>query len=389
MRRILLSSLGFLLVLGATAGAQKKPKEAAGKPVAANPLQGELDAQRAEVARLQAEIATLKEQISSQQSIFVEQTAAGNAALLALTERLAQVEGQLSDATQQEESLRASARAERLALAAEGEALYQRHCASCHGAKGDGEGVSAQFLKHPPRNFTTGTYKFRTTPSGSLALRADLLRTLRVGIPGTSMPGWGKELSARDLERLAARLESFSPRYEEEDPEEAITVPKAPEMNAELAKEGRALYLVMGCDNCHGQTGKGDGPSRALKDEAGKPMLATDFTRGVFKSGYQDEDIYRSISTGLAGTPMPSYFDAVLLDRDTLATSAKRFKGDDAKRIADYAAGQPEAAPESGDAVAERRRWALVAYLRSLSKPRGFWQRLFRDQPHRYEIPPS
>ena len=39
-------------------------------------------------------------------------------------------------------------------------------------------------------------------------------------------------------------------------------------------------------------------------------MVPADLTAGQFKSGPTVEDIYRTMTTGLSGTPMPSYRDA-------------------------------------------------------------------------------
>ena len=36
----------------------------------------------------------------------------------------------------------------------EGQALYEKECAVCHGAKGDGQGPGAKVLQVPPANFT-------------------------------------------------------------------------------------------------------------------------------------------------------------------------------------------------------------------------------------------
>jgi len=71
---------------------------------------------------------------------------------------------------------------------------------------------------------------------------------------------------------------------------------------------GREAY-VANCARCHGDTGKGDGPDS--KRMVPRPR---DFTTGVFKfrttaSGTPptDEDLYRTISYGLAGTRMPGW----------------------------------------------------------------------------------
>jgi cytochrome c553 len=68
---------------------------------------------------------------------------------------------------------------------------------------------------------------------------------------------------------------------------------------------------------CHGEQGRGDGPSApTLKDNRDLPIAATNLTRlARFKNGARPEDIYRTLVTGLAGTPMPSYADSLEPDQ--------------------------------------------------------------------------
>jgi hypothetical protein len=47
-----------------------------------------------------------------------------------------------------------------------GERRYDQHCAV--GAKGNGSGPRATELSPPPRDFTSGMYKLRSTPTGAL-----------------------------------------------------------------------------------------------------------------------------------------------------------------------------------------------------------------------------
>ncbi len=70
---------------------------------------------------------------------------------------------------------------------AQGRRIYLTHCAVCHGERGDGQGPGAARLETKPRDFTSGLFKFRSTPSGALPLDRDLYRTLSEGIHGTSM----------------------------------------------------------------------------------------------------------------------------------------------------------------------------------------------------------
>src|SRR5690349_12125065 len=71
-----------------------------------------------------------------------------------------------------------------------GKQLYLHYCSQCHGEKGDGEGYAAAHLRPRPRNFTTGKFKIRTTPTGALPTHQDLINVIRRGMPYTSMPAW-------------------------------------------------------------------------------------------------------------------------------------------------------------------------------------------------------
>ena len=73
---------------------------------------------------------------------------------------------------------------------AAGKQLYTTHCAACHGEKGDGLGIAAPYVNPRPRNLVAGRYKIRTTRSGALPTSRDLKRSIRNGVPYTSMTGW-------------------------------------------------------------------------------------------------------------------------------------------------------------------------------------------------------
>ena len=51
-------------------------------------------------------------------------------------------------------------------------------------------GTPRMHLQPRPRNFTTGKFKIRTTPSGALPTTDDLKHIIRRGMPYTSMPAW-------------------------------------------------------------------------------------------------------------------------------------------------------------------------------------------------------
>src|SRR3954469_24948992 len=71
-----------------------------------------------------------------------------------------------------------------------GKVLYEAKCSQCHGDKGDGKGVGADFFVPRPRDFTSGAFKIRSTESGELPLDPDLRGVIRQGMPYTGMPAW-------------------------------------------------------------------------------------------------------------------------------------------------------------------------------------------------------
>jgi mono/diheme cytochrome c family protein len=187
---------------------------------------------------------------------------------------------------------------------AQGRAIFQRECKMCHGGKGDGQGTGAHLLTPRPRDFTGGVFKFRSTPNGELPADDDLFRTITMGLPGSMMPSF-KELPERERWALVAVVKEFAkikkaPR--------AVSVPPEPPGSPALLEKGQKVYADLKCANCHGATGRGDGPSAlTLKSEAGVRMWATDLTQGPFRGGSEARDLYLRIATGVDGTPMPAY----------------------------------------------------------------------------------
>ncbi|MBI4636855.1 MAG: cytochrome c [Candidatus Rokubacteria bacterium] len=196
-------------------------------------------------------------------------------------------------------------------LRVRGKEAYAEHCAGCHGRAGDGNGPAATFLQPRPRDLTAGVFKFRSTPSGSLPTDGDLFRTITRGVRWTSMPTW-HEIPDKERLALVVYVKTLSRRWKDEMPEPPVSLPTPPGATPELLARGKALYHQGKCWECHGEGGKGDGPSAAqLRDDFDIPILPTDFTRGQLKGGSHVTDIYRALTAGLDGTPMPSYADAM------------------------------------------------------------------------------
>jgi mono/diheme cytochrome c family protein len=193
----------------------------------------------------------------------------------------------------------------------EGRLLYEKYCAQCHGDEGDGRGVAAAYQKPRPRDFTRGLFKVRSTPTGQLPTDEDLKRVIRQGMPYTAMPGF-PELRERQLTVLVDYLKTFYPGFAGERAEvEAIPVPRPPRVTEDSIRRGKEVYDYLGCAQCHGNTGRGDGPSApSLADDWDYHLRSANLTKPwTFRGGADRRDIYRTMMTGFNGTPMPSFED--------------------------------------------------------------------------------
>jgi cytochrome c oxidase cbb3-type subunit 2 len=194
--------------------------------------------------------------------------------------------------------------------ATRGKQLYRRYCVGCHGQKGDGQGENGVYMEPRPRDFTTGTFKCRSTPTGTLPLDTDVYATIGRGLVASSMPSWNA-LTAQERADLLAFIKDFSPRWAVEKPEPPLAIPAEPAETPESVTRGGKVYERMECWKCHGKDGSGNGPSATtLTDSKDRPIVPYDFTKGTrFKCGRTNQDLYKIFMTGLDGTPMPSFKD--------------------------------------------------------------------------------
>jgi DMSO reductase family type II enzyme heme b subunit len=216
-----------------------------------------------------------------------------------------------------------------------GQELYDAYCARCHGFDGDGKGEASNFTYPTPRDFTSGMYKFRSTPSGDPPTDDDLKRSILVGFPGTSMFGWEGKFSDEDLEALIEYLKYFEEETFEIETE-AIEIGEPPPVTDELMATGMEVFQKAKCWECHGKYGRGDGEKGwqpNFKDDWGDKIWPTNLAHAwELRNGASLEDLFRSIGTGLDGTPMPSFYDT----------------------------------------YSEEQRWGLTYYLKSLQIERKF-----------------
>jgi mono/diheme cytochrome c family protein len=231
---------------------------------------------------------------------------------------------------------------------AQGSQLYRRHCLHCHGLTGDGHGPTAPWVNPHPRDYRPGKFKFVSVLTGDSAKpkRSDLLRTLRQGVEGTSMPSFGL-LESEELESLVSYVIHLSMRGQVElavmtgllkDKSQAagkiaseikgdeIGLPTVVQdwLDAENAKqpipympypinddneEERHASITRGfklfienCITCHKDYGR---QSNYKFDAWNTIVRPRDLTLGVYRGGRRPIDIYWRIRGGIKAGAMP------------------------------------------------------------------------------------
>ena len=203
-----------------------------------------------------------------------------------------------------------------------GEWVYRGLCIGCHGVNGDGNGAVWELadvyapehkLPRRPRDFTEAVFKLRSTPSGSFPTDVDLFKSISRGlVADNDMPSF-KFLPERDRWAVVAYIKTLSPRWEDEAEfqEDPIAIAEPPLPEPSMLTAGKDVYARMQCAECHGPVGKGDGPSApGLEDDSGLPIVPRDFTDAAqFVGDSSPKGVYQTFTTGLDGTPMPSFAD--------------------------------------------------------------------------------
>ena len=189
-----------------------------------------------------------------------------------------------------------------------GKLLYVDKCAHCHGVEGAGDGDAAENLLPRPRDFTSGLYKIRSTESGNLPTDQDLYEVISNGMPGSSMPAWDKLLSEDERWSLVAHIKTFFEGFEGPSPR-VIDLSDKVSYSEESVAKGKEFYAKLGCVECHGALGRGDGTSAPdLTDEWGFRSWPANMEHSWnFRGGSATEDIFKRFIGGIAGSPMPAF----------------------------------------------------------------------------------
>lgn len=221
-----------------------------------------------------------------------------------------------------------------------GAALYKQRCAVCHGEQGAGDGPAAERMYPKPRDFTLGLFKYKTSPGTQLPRDKDLFDAIKFGLRGTGMPAWESLLSDEQIKSLIPVVKGFDTtaswapegaadadfdedgRYAKSDFRQVTDVEPLEGRVAfgeDSAAKGKPIFEKV-CGECHGKRGRGNITSgKRLKDDWGNRLWPRDLTKPwtyrVSEVAGKDEKardatierIYRRLSIGIPGTPMPAH----------------------------------------------------------------------------------
>jgi mono/diheme cytochrome c family protein len=245
----------------------------------------------------------------------------------------------------------------------EGSRLYRIQCLHCHGLPGDGRGPTAFWVNPHPRDYRQGLFKFISSKSrGTKPRREDLLRTLRQGIDGSSMPSFGL-LTNDELEAIVSYVIHLSLRGEIEysyiqdvlatastevdSPDDRLigygnywllaqkndslmTPPPYPYVDPptndteknelkEAVQRGYRFFTDTkegGCISCHTDFGR---KAKFRYDQWGTMVRPADVTTGIYRGGRRPIDLYWRVAGGIPGSGMAAF-------GDRLAEEAQKFE---------------------------------------------------------------
>ena len=162
----------------------------------------------------------------------------------------------------------------RMANLAEGRALYEKSCASCHGPSGKGDGSAGRGMNPPPPAVGDEVAMRDVTP-------ATMYRIVSVGIGGTPMTGFASSMTPDERWNIVSYLVSLRA-----DPRKI--------------SEGEGLY-TQNCVQCHGALGAGDGAFAQNLSRVPQEIGAFSW-----QAGRNDLDLASVVRDGMPGTAMPA-----------------------------------------------------------------------------------
>ena len=207
---------------------------------------------------------------------------------------------------------------------AQGKAVYDASCASCHGALGMGDGPASKGMEPAPPALGDAEAMFGVSP-------ALMYRVASVGIANTPMPSFA-HLSVEQRWNVVSYINSL----------------RAPEPKR-LEGEGR---FVQNCIGCHGPDAEGRGTLAAALTR-----LPPEIGSFAWQAERSDEQIAKAIREGVAGSAMPAFRN--LTDAEATAIVAHLRAIAVANPVAPAVLANASAQAKSGEETAARVRQML------------------------------
>jgi mono/diheme cytochrome c family protein len=238
-----------------------------------------------------------------------------------------------------------------------GSSIYRHQCLHCHGLSGDGHGPTSPWVNPHPRDYRPGSFKFTSSKQdeGEREPRKyDLIRTIREGIEGASMPSFrlipddqidalasyvihlslrgqtefyvirtaidgGLDTSLPVPERIKSAVEdalaNFAGRWQTAEKSliqpDTIPASMSDKEMAESVARGWDLFRKPGpasCISCHMDYGR---QSAYKYDEWGTVVRPIDVTQGIYRGGRRPIDLFWRIHSGIKGTGMTAFGGSV------------------------------------------------------------------------------
>jgi mono/diheme cytochrome c family protein len=165
-------------------------------------------------------------------------------------------------------------------------------------------GMTEPYLDPAPRDLSKGSF-LATKP------RERLINSIEDGVPGTSMPDWGKVLTAQQID---GTLDYVFATFVQDKAAKPIDhhMPAANPVadSAESRSRGEATFMAR-CTGCHGKKADGKGPNSI--DISPHPR---NLRNAYFVHALADQRMLDSILYGVRGTAMPSWIEYGLSQKD-------------------------------------------------------------------------
>ena len=205
----------------------------------------------------------------------------------------------------------------------EGGEIYIKNCFLCHGDLLDGKGVFGESFFPGPASFTQENSVVSKTPAYAFwrIMKGGKGLPVKFEPWNSAMPAWEGVLSPEKVWKTILYIN------------ETVKERRLPvsEKEKPSIKQGKKIYLKK-CAFCHGDKGKGDGPSA----EYSLPQ-PRNLTKGHIKIRSTsfgkiptDQDLFNTITHGMRGTTMPGWKHLSKSDRQSLVlylkTLSKKFE---------------------------------------------------------------